>query len=444
MKWNKPGHCLAALLVGSLSLIPPFRVQGAFLQLGPFPFDATTRFEAIATSNVEQERKSEATDDREDFYLVWGLDLTTTAEMMPRARVSLDTGITIEEHINRPDLNNSESPFGRFNGTIDADWDPLVLNGGVRWERTSESVEDKFVPVSSGLSRKKRQIGTTTEYTWGAQWLTERLELGLDYTFTQERYDAEEYEPEEQDEESFNQFVYLKLGSFMDVDIGLRYEVETSQTEMINEDTGPEPEEKTETATLELGSFEVLGRFDVTLNAGMQREHNEGEKAEWEKTYGASVATDWEMTPTLRLTGSASYDYEENPEEDDISFQYDVTLQHELSRRVTHSLSFTREPRDTIGANEDTDTTTYAYDISVADFLLPNVEATASVQQEIDRPVDGDEEETWTYNAGLTHSTAITPRLTRQLAYTYDLEDSNQEDELLEEHRITLSFILSL
>lgn len=428
------------MLVVSLSLAPAMRTHAAFLKLGPFLFDASTRFEAVATSNVEQERPSEAEADRRDFYLVWGLDLTSTAEFMPRTRVMIDTGIAIEEHFNRPDLNNSENPFGRFNGTAESDWDPIRLNGGIRWERTSESVDKKFIPRESGVSRKGRQIGTEAEALWGIQWESEYILLGYDYSFLQERFDADEFKPEEQDEETKTAYVELRIAE----SISVRAEEELTITDRINE-AGPVTRERTETITINFDEgLLLLERPKIEYSIGVQREYEDSETEGWELIHTLTVSDNWEISPTLRLSGTASYNYEDSPEEDDIAFTYDITLEQDLSRRTTHALSFSREPRDTFGANEDTDTTTIGYNISIADFLIPNVTASGSIQRELNQPVSGEEEVIWTYTVGLSHSVPINARLTRQIAYTYDLEDSDQEDELLEEHRITLSFVLSL
>lgn len=430
--------------MGSLSLIPPVHVQGAFLKLGPFVFEAQTSVEAVATSNVEQERPGEATAEREDFYFIWSLDLKSTAEMGPRTTLTIDTGVSFEEHVNRPDLNNSEEPFGQFDITAESDFDPLFLNAGFSYERNSESTDEKFVPAERRLPRKKRQVGTTLEYLWGAKWETERLLLGVEYDMTQERYDADEYKPDEQNEESTTYEAGLTFGTIRGIGVGATYEVEYRQTEFVNEAGGKGPEEETERITLDFDTLELWSRPELTYSIGIQKEYTDGESEGWELTHRLDLTDELQLTPTMLLSGTVSYNYEDNPEDDDITFEYDITLEHELSRRVTQTFSFSREPVDTLGANDDTDTTTYDYNLDIDDFLAPNITASASVKYEINRPPDSLEENIWTYTAGLEHSVNINARLVRKLAYEYDLEDSNMERELLEEHRVTFSLILDL
>lgn len=52
----------------------------------------------------------------------------------------------------------------------------------------------------------------------------------------------------------------------------------------------------------------------------------------------------------------------------------------------------------------------------------------------------GPTEETTSYTAGLSHSTAVSRRLNRNVSYEYRWSKSNLDDEPVLEHRVTLGF----
>jgi hypothetical protein len=176
----------------------------------------------------------------------------------------------------------------------------------------------------------------------------------------------------------------------------------------------------------------------------MQREYTEGESEGWELTQTIAISDEYDFSPTLNLKADASYNWEDTPEEDDVEFQYGATLTHEISARSQQTLSATRAPVDTLGSTTDTDERTFAYSLNIQDFLFKNVAFSWSADYTISIPVEGEEERVWTYALGLKHGIPITARITRNISYDYTREDSNLEDELLEEHRITLSFVYQL
>ncbi len=415
---------------------------GPFLRVGPFDFDAQTSLDAIYTTNVEQERKSEATADRQDWYLVWSLDLKSTASMMPNTQVTLDTGIAIEKHFNRPDLDNSENPFGRIKLEFATDIEPLLLNAGLLYESTSDSVDEKFIPKGLGYSTKKRQTGTTLEYLAGAQWVGEKLRLATSYDYTEERYDSEEFSGEEQDERVISYEAGLKLVTIRGVGVGATYSIEYTDTLFIN--TQERTDETTENISLDFDTLELWDRPSLTYSIGVEKETTDDDEGEWELTHTVTVSDDYDITPVLNLKGMITYDREDTPEEDDIELTFDVIMTHELSRRTQQTFSASRKPVDTFGSNLDTDETTFDYGLTVQDFLLTGVGMSFSIGYTIDRPVDAEEEKTTDVAAGLDHTVPINARLSRSIRYEYTLEDSNLENELLEEHRVTLSFAYQL
>ncbi|HMO51073.1 MAG TPA: hypothetical protein PKE26_07550 [Kiritimatiellia bacterium] len=283
---------MLAVITGVALALPPGPTFGQFLRLGPFDFDAQTFLEAIYTTNVEQERPSDATADREDFYLVWGLDLKSTAQFFPRTTVSLDTGIAIEKHFNRSDLDNSRAPFGRVIGRFDTDWDPIKLYGGVRYERTSESVDDKFIPA--GKPKKRRQVGTKLEYLAGTDYIGRYVDVGTYYSLLQERYDSFDFFEEESDEATWFYYGRIKLTE----KIRLGYEVERTKTDFVNLPDGEGDWEKTEKILLDFTQI-LFERPKVTYSVGLLREYDdEGETEGWEWTHTINVSDEWDISPT--------------------------------------------------------------------------------------------------------------------------------------------------
>jgi len=438
-KPNKTANSFAAFLVALLAIMPPYSANAAFLRLGPFDFEAQTSLEGIYTSNVEGERPDEQTAEPVDYYFVWSFDLGSTADFLPGTTFNVDTGIAIEKHLNRPDLDNSEAPFGRFALDFETVAEPIYLSGMTRYERSSESVEDKYVPASLKDDRKRRQTGTDFEYGAIAGWDGDLLDLSAEYTFLQERYDSYDFFEEEKNEENLNYLSSLELTEFLSVG----YKVEYSRTDQINVSDGVGPTEKTESITLDF-TQNLLERPQLTYSVGVQREYIEEETDGWEIIHNATLSEDVELSPSLRLAGEITYKYEDNPEDDDIAFTYGLVVEQELSRRHSHAFRATREPVDTLGSTTETDETKYGYTFSIADFLLPGISASFGTAHTISRPVDDDTERTWENSAGLTHTVQINSRLSRVIGYTYMRETSNLEYDPLEEHRVDIAYVLDL
>lgn len=431
--------------MGSFSLNPYAVAQNnAFLKLGPFMFDSQTSLEAIYTTNVEQQRPSEAEAEMEDSYLVWSLDLKSTTDFLPSTELTLDTGITIEEHFNRPDLNNSDNPFGRLFLSFVTDVEPVKFSADALLEHTSESVEDKYVPPGREFPRKKRQEGYTFDYGAAANWNSDRLALVAEYREIQERYADDESKIDDNDKQTESYGAIVDLALIRGIQIGAGYSIEYTTTEFIN-DVGGVREEDTETIDLKIAPSEQwFARPKIDLSIGLQKEYTDGESDGWETVYTITVSDELDITPSLNLEGAVGYKREEDPEADDIQFTYSAILTHELSARASQKLSAKREPVDTLGSTSETDSSAFDYTLSINDFLLRQVRMSTGIGLKIDKPVESEEERTQNFLFSLSHMIPINTRLTREFRYDYTVEDSNLEKELLEEHRVTLSFVYQL
>lgn len=426
------GAALKLFLISGIML--SMNASAQFLRLGPFDFFSKTGLEAIYTTNVEGERPSEATDSREDYYLVWSLDLSAVTRVGPQTTLSVDTGVAIEKHFIREDLDNSGSPFGRFNARFNSDWDPIFVYGGFSYEKTSDSVDEKFVPADQ--PKKTRQVGTTTESELGADWIEENYQFGISFTHTEDRYDDEVYAIDEQDEDKMLYYGEVKLFQY----VSIRYEVEDTKTDFINQEDG-EKEDKTENIKINFDQgLGLLERPKVTYSIGVQREYEEGETDGWELIHNLTISDEYDLSSVLRFKVFASYDYEQKPEEDDISFIYGASLEHQISRRASQAFMVTKKPVATLGTTEDTDETTFDYSIRILDIIIPDMSFNGSAGYTISNPVDGPTENKWELSAGLSHTTQLSSSLQRIFKYEYTWEDSNLEDEILDEHRVTLGF----
>ena len=421
---------MSLLAIGFFS-VPSADAQ--FLRLGPFEFSAQAGLDLIYSSNVEGERPSEAERQRQDYYMVYSLDLTSTPLMGPRTRLALNAGYSKEKYYERSDL---DVDLGSLGISFVTDFSPLTLSGGYEWERDTEYEDEIFIP--QGKPRAKRRVGNTTTYDAAADFDSRHLLFGVSYEFTEERFEKEEYAEDEKDERKIIPYVEVLIDDY----VGVRYEVENTVTDFINDDED-ETEETTEKITIITDQlFGLLERPKVTYSIGIQREYEDGETDGWELVHTLDVSDKWDFSPTLSLDAFARYNYEQDPEEDDITLEYGVVLKNQLSSRTSHEASARRKPVETLGSTEETDETEYGYKISIKDILIRDLAMNAGVTYTISRPADSDEEteKIWDYLFEVVHTKEINANLRRTLSYAFTREDSNLEEELLDEHKVTLSF----
>ncbi len=410
-------------------------VSAQFLRLGPFDFAADSGVEAVYTTNVEGEKESEATADREDFYFVWSLDLNAVAEVNPNTELSISTGIAIEEHLNRSDLNNSENPFGRFSVLSVTDLRALRLEAQYSYERNSESADDEI--VFDPVSRKKRDVRDDTEYAVRALWDWRALSAYTEYNVTSERHEDEDFQDADQDETTVSYGFYWQALR----NLGFAYDVERTKTEVVNLD---EEAEWLTTETLAIDwLLTIIQRPSLTYSLALEKEDTDEEDGEWEPVHTLSASDEWSLTERLNAGFSAEYSYEETEEQEDISFTYAAKVEHILSAYASHTLSAEREPVETLGSSVDTDNTTIDYNLNFSDVFIFGLDAGFGVSYELNEPLDksSPKEKRWTYLVTVNHTRQLTRRLSRSLEYTYDYEKSDLEDEHLDEHRITLSYL---
>ena len=432
-----PPACAARasrLLVWVLVLAMPSVASSQFLRIGPFNFTAKAKLEGVYTTNVEQERPSEATADREDYYLITGLDLASRAEMSPNTALDIETGVSVERHFKRPDLDNSTDPFGKLRLSALTELGHYIFNAFGSVERTSESAENTYDPEG----RKKRDVQDQYEYGMGANWKRGGVTLEGSYDFTSERHAQAEFQDADQDEQTLN----FLAGWRITKSVGVSYTMERTKTDVINSPDSGAGWLTTETISLDW-LLPILKRPSLTYSLGVEKEDTDEEKGSWDPTHTLTLSDAWELSPVLRLGVGASYTYEQNPEANDVALTGLISLEHEIGQTAMQKLTLTKEPVRTLGSTADTDNTTVHYNFTKRDLFIYNLMWTLDIEYMLDKPMDSaaESETTWTYGTGLTHTRALSRKIDRRLAYRYDREDSSLEKEILEEHRVTLSYV---
>ena len=399
--------------------------------MGPFDFDATARLDAIYTTNVEQERESEASAERKDFYFVLGLEMPGEAVVSPQTTISADAGMAIERHLNRPDLDNSANPFGHISAESSTDFSYLTLRTHAGIERTSTSAESLFVPGGGGKTRRE---SVATEYGAGALWTRDPFTLEYTYDFTSDRYVKEEFQEGDQDQTTLGFMAKVQL--MQDADIS--YRNERMYNELVNETNSTARWKTTENIDVNW-RLSLWRRPKVTYSFGLEKQDTNEEDGTWDTRHTLALDDEYEFSRALRLKYGAMYEVEGKKESTDISLTYNALVEQDLGRSVKHSLGVIREPVGTFGSTEDTDRTAWTYNFMKSDLFIYALNFGARVDYTIDKPLDPTvpEEKTTTYELRLDHSVDISRRLHRSLLYEYSWEKSDVNTEVLDEHRVT-------
>lgn len=406
-----------------------------FLRLGPFDFESVLGVELIYTTNVENQRDSEADAEQEDYYIIVSLDLSSETAIAPSTTLNLDLGTSIERHANRPDLDNSENPFGNIELSSLTEVYRYSLALEANWERTSQSSPDTaFVGGESRLKRREQEnYGYSAEFIWQV----DPFHASALYEFSADRYLDEGDEINDKDSIDYSIDLSYDITRRLDIE----YSYERSRQELIN-DPNDRPEwELTQRILL---NFDVTEKPLFTYGWGYEKEdtgEDKEDEGEWEMIHTFNLSDDFDLTPVLSGFYLISYELEEVEEDDDVTFTYSAGLNHEISSVTKQSFTFKREPLDTFGSTTETDTTTYLYEFTRDDLILYGLTFDFSVSYDINKPLGGGPtEKVWTYDTSLGHEALLSSRLSRRLEYEYSREDSNLESELLEEHRVTLAF----
>jgi hypothetical protein len=414
-----------------------------FLRLGPFDFNGMVRTEAVYTTNVEGERPSDAKASREDYYLLVGLDLRSTAELAPETAVTLDMGGGVEKHFIRDDLDNERSPLGRIrlSTSTESGHYTIGLFGSV--ERKLDSGE----AIVTEPGTKATQNNDQYQYGASVDWSWENWSAGGAYSANYQRYLEEEFKFGDQDTYMAN----LSLRAGLTRRIGIVGNYSGTKTVPVGNPAIPEDV----SATWLVGTdFKVSERPNVTVTTGL--EHEEEAEASfpdvptvdkpWDPKVIVSITDSRELTETVRMGLNLNWNWESDPETDDIALTYGADLSHDISPSARQALMLNRSQALYLGSTQDATQTTFGYSFNKIDLFVYNLSLDFNISYRINEPVQGDQpkENVIQGTTQLQHKSALTRKLARVLRYAYHFEDSDQEEELLDEHRLTLGLEYTL
>lgn len=421
--------------------VPEARAQ--FLRLGPFDVTAGTGIDFIYTTNVDGVRKGESELEQEDYYLVWSLSASIDGPTTPTAELRADTSMSIEKHFVRDDLDNVDDPFGNLLLTHNLELGRFQLPSTLQFRRENTADQDETTRIVIPGRRRRRIVEDTRTFTQGLLWQRDPLSWNLNYSYEEKRYPDPEFAVGDQNNQTFDFSInwnVLNWGGQSRLD--LFYTYGTDRTDFVNRPEGSGEWEESESQGLNL-NVQILQRPNTTYTLAYEKSDTD---EDWRITHTLSIADRWELSPTMTMDASASYKIDEQPEDDDVQFQYNVGIAHEITPTVSQQARFQREPVDTFGSTADTDQTTWTYTFTKRDLLFANVTFTANVQYEVNRPGDaerGPTERLTTYTAALSHSRSLSPRLSRTFGYQYNYETSNLESQPIEEHEVRWGYNMS-
>lgn len=426
--WCAWGLALLAACIGT-------GAQAQILRLGPFQFSATGTCEFGYDSNVDDAYPSEADPNyqKDDFYWMPGLRIQSQPVATGgRTLMNASAAIAYKDYFERDDL---DTELYSISLNLQAVHPRLTFTGLLNSEYTADGAKDTYVPGGA-----KYDPTLTHNANFGVMWNYRKVRLEAIVDFLQERHDKDEYKLGDKDELTYTASAYwdaFTWGSFF-------YTWEKKVTTFV--ETDEETDETTQTFGV-TGAIpvEILRRPNVTYSFGISYEDEKKDPGErekrWEPTHTVTAIDEFQLSKALRLAASATW--EKKMKDDEVSLIYNIMLEQLLGPRARHAVTFSQEPRSTLGSNSDTETTTYSYDFNIRDLFVYNLSFAAGVVYEESTPLgpgDAETEKTTTWTAGLTHNRQLSRKLSRALAYTYTSEDSNfHTGSPKEKHLITYS-----
>ena len=423
-----------AVAAAALLFLPCTITHAQFIRIGPFDFGATAKLGGVYTTNVDDVRPSGTTKEMKDYYATAAFDLASSDTLFQNFTVDLSTGVTVERHARRKDLDTTSDPFGR--GRIDTEFQfgRYTLRLNLASDTTFAERQGTYVPSGSNSTR---DVNTVTDYGAELEWKRNDLTVVGSFDGSRERHRDAQFRSGDQNTYSGS----LNADWQFSKRLALSYAYKREMTELLN---GPTNSFSgwNERHTVGL-TFEILERPNILYTLGAEQSSVQGEKINWEPTHTLALRDGLDLTKTLRLTGDAQYKYARRLASDEIAFTCKLGLENEVSRTVHQSLSLTKEPANTFGSTAMTDVTAVDYDLTKKDLFIYNLTFSFDVGFANNKPMGaalGETESVWTYDVSLAHDRALSRKLNRKLAYTYHCEKSSLIDENLVEHRVTLDF----
>ena len=435
------GNCARRGLLVALTLVVTGSTASAqFLKVGPVIFNATLNNSWTLSSNVNGLSEDEAKEqglDREDFYTTYGFSISGTSKLYPDITLNASTSALWEEHFlqeqnasdpNLPLLGNSTFTIGRTFGHYNFN---LNLNHAASTTRDKTNVPI-FVPGNDPLIRDIIQTSNAaTSFGWNRKELT----ASLNYTWGQVLHNEEFNQGNSRSQTYGATFSYTPWQRF-----SLNYGFNASKSELLEKEDIESKWLRTQTLS---ASYRILERPTLTYSSGFEKEDDRLLIGKWEPNHSWSLSDFRSITETITYSINSTYTYDENPEEDDISFLYGGSLNHQVTRNLSHGLNLNRSPVETFGSTVTTDTTTLSYNLSLSSPLIRGASASFGAiysRNELRGELAGPVEENMDYTASFnkTSPLPLSRKLTGSINYSYLFNSSNTRD-TYDVHAITLT-----
>lgn len=431
-------RAVAVLLCAVLLLLAPVEAFAGPVRVGGLEVQPTANLTLGYDSNVDGAYPEDETPNyrKDDFYVKPGVTLRfAPIRLPPSTTVTLNGSWAYEDYFKRNDL---DTDVYNLSAGFDTVMTYLTLNGSfVASRQTDHSQDETYYP--GGTSRDPNN---TIDAAINANFALRKFRFTASQTYSREVHDLKEYKEGNQQEWSTTLSAYydfLTWASFF-------YSWNRDETELLEVD-----EDNTVDTTEDFGisgviPTSILRRPAVTWSIGGTREksNTDTEDPRWEFTYNLGVSDTIQLDKCLTLSYNVSWDSEDNKDEDEVGFTYGINLTHLWGPHITQTFGYTREPVDTFGSTTDTDTTTFSYALSIANFFLKGLSAGYSISYEISDPLEGDSptEYTTTQSVNLSHSRVLSKHLSRTISYVYQWENTNaHHDGPMQEH--TIEYLLN-
>jgi len=457
-----------ALCAGlALSALPAV-AAGPSLHLGPFDIFASANAGVEYSDNYDGNypEEFEPGEHKDDFTFTAGLSANTGLAARENVNLALGGTIGYEKYLyhdaddtmtysGTADLTVRLPPFITLHGLAGAEYSIEELEEASEEDEDEETETSYEYDATTGTIRKKTYRAgqsslrhdpcLTITYGGDIAFAAGEFTANAAAVFTSEAYDKKESQEGDNDEWSYTADAHYNLTTFL----GTYYSYERTETTYPHKTNSVREIENTHEFGID-GTLPWIRHPVLTWSVGIEASNNEPDerKYSWEPTYTIGASDDFLIMPNLAFSGSA--EWEREVKDDDISFEYNLSLSHTWGR-LSQVLAFTQEPEATFGSNQDTKDTTYSYTLGISDIFLKGLAFSLSLEYEVEEPLgeddssssasdetasaESDEEETTssdegieytrTLEASLSHSRTLTPSLSRSLSYTYSYELSN-------------------
>ena len=428
----RSGAGFRGLLLAVIFGVSSAAVQAQFIRLGPFDFGATAKVDGIYTTNVDGVRPSATDQEMKDYYMVASFDLSSTVNLFRNSVMDLSTGVSVEKHARRDDLDTLSEPFGYGRMDTAFEFGRYTLRLNLAREVTAQTAEDTYVPSDV---KKTRDVSTVTDYGAELEWKRNDLSILGGYSGSMTRHRDDQFKIDDRNDYK----MYFDVDWQFSERLGFFYAYERQKAELLNSPGSYSDWDEKNNVGLKV---EILERPHFTYTLGAEQSTVQGETVDWEPTHTLAIDDQLEFSKTLRLKGDVSYKYADKYAADEVALTCDVTLEQELTGTAAQSLTLTKHPAGTFGSTEKTDVTELEYLLRKNDLIIYDLNFTFTASYAHNVPMDHDlENENITkLEPKLSWDRNVSRKINRSLSYLYSWEHSNLISENLTEHRVTLSY----